>query len=134
MADDTQAELNRLYWETDASVGDIADRLDISRRALYDGIEPRPAGLRCDACGGELGYRNRTALENRVAECAECGLEVELEEESYAPEPQVEQLRDSGSLAPVRRVPAEGDGPVLGLALLTGLAAGALAAYLVRRG
>lgn len=128
-------ELNQLYWETDRSVSDIADQLEISRRALYDGIEPRPAGVACAECGAPLGYRNRTALENREAECAECGLTLELEEdEAYAAEPEVEQFRAASELSPVRRVPASGDGPVLGLLLLAGLAAGAFTVFWVRRG
>lgn len=74
----TRDELNRRYWESDASVSEIADELDISRRALYDGIEPLPAGVPCPACGGMLGFRNRTAAENQAVECAECGRELAL--------------------------------------------------------
>jgi transposase-like protein len=46
-----QAEANRLYWETDESVAEIARRFDLSRRALYDAIEPLPSGgrARCAA-------------------------------------------------------------------------------------
>ena len=38
------AEANRLYWETEQSVADIAQQLDISRRALYGAVRPLPAG------------------------------------------------------------------------------------------
>lgn len=76
----TREELNRRYWESDASVSEIADELDISRRALYDGIEPLSAGVPCPVCGGTLGFRNRTAAENQEAECPECGREMPLEE------------------------------------------------------
>lgn len=76
----TREELNRRYWESDASVSQIADALDISRRALYDGIEPLPAGVSCPACGGMLGFRNRTAAENQEVECTDCGRELSLED------------------------------------------------------
>jgi hypothetical protein len=136
MADDpnTRAELNRLYWETDASVADIGDRLDISRRALYEGIEPRPAGVPCSECGSPLVYRNRTALDNREAECLDCGHGEELGDQELVEDPEVEQYRHAAALAPVRRVSYEGHGPLLGIALLVGLAAGTLTVYWVRRG
>lgn len=129
---ETRRELNRLYWDSDASVAEIADRLDISRRALYDGIEPRPAGAPCPECGTPLGFRNRTALEAGEAECPACGRTGPVPE-GPTEEPQVEQERAAGPLSPTRRVPQPGGGPVLGLALLAGLALGALALYLYRR-
>lgn len=135
-------ELNRLYWESDESVADIADRLDISRRALYDGIEPRPAGASCPDCGASLGYRNRTAEENREAECPECGRKVELPAEVEArqavddapfEDPTVEQEQAAAAMAPARRVPPAGGSALLGLMLLLGIGIGALIAFLLRR-
>jgi hypothetical protein len=73
-------DANRLYWETNASVAEIADQLAISRRALYDAIEPRPAHAPCPECGVILVFRNRTAAERRRAECLECEMEMALEE------------------------------------------------------
>jgi hypothetical protein len=64
-----RAEANRLYWETDESVADIARRLDVSRRALYDAIEPLPAGTACDVCGAPMAYENRSA---RLADDPTC--------------------------------------------------------------
>lgn len=132
---DMLIELNHLYWETDRSVSDIADHLEISKRALYDGIEPRPAGVSCPECDAPLGYRNRTALENREAECPECAFTLDLEEdEPYGAEPEVEQFRAASELSPVRLVPTGGESPVLsGLLLLAALAAGAFTVYWVRR-
>lgn len=78
--DEIRAQVNRLYWSSDASVGDIAGQVGLSRRALYDAIEPRPAGRPCPECGSALGFRNRTAMENRQAECAECGHKATLAE------------------------------------------------------
>jgi predicted DNA-binding protein YlxM (UPF0122 family) len=31
-----EAEANRLYWQTETSVAEIADKLNVSRRALYE--------------------------------------------------------------------------------------------------
>lgn len=134
MADqDTREELNRLYWESEDSVGDIADRLDISRRALYDMIDPLPADAPCPECGATLGFRNRTNAENRDAECQECGREVRLDGELGDPEPELEQESRASSLSPTRRIPAEGSGPMLGAMLVAGMGIGATVASLLRR-
>jgi endogenous inhibitor of DNA gyrase (YacG/DUF329 family) len=131
---ETREQLNRLYWESDASVSEIADRLDISRRALYDGIEPRPAGVPCPECGDPLGFRNRTSAENGEAECGACGHVAELEDPAGVRPPQAEQQLHGAALSPTRRVPTTGSGPLLGLLLLVGLGIGALVAYVLRRG
>jgi opacity protein-like surface antigen len=71
------AEANRLYWETEDSVADIAERLEISRRALYDAVEPLPTGASCEVCGGPLTFENRsarTAGNEHCAVCAETGV------------------------------------------------------------
>lgn len=140
---ETRDELNRLYWQSDESVSDIADRLDISRRALYDGVEPAPAGVPCPECDGELGFRNRTTAESGEAECAECGHEVTLQTvrpEGVGHEPQLEQESAAAPLSPTRRVPPAGDGalsasgPGLGAMLLAGIGLGAAVTYVFRRG
>ena len=140
MAEDpTRAEINRLYWGSDDSVGDIADRLGVSRRALYDSIDPRPAGASCGDCGGPLEFRNRTALERREATCPGCGSEERVPREGGEPDPGedpgIERMARGARLAPVppRSVPTTASGPVLGGALLAGLAAGAAVGYLLRR-
>ena len=135
----TNDELNRLYWESDASVSDIADRLDISRRALYDGIVARPAGVACPECGAELTYRNRTALENREAECPKCGFDTELtqteepERTREAPEPGDAADDADQPIGPPRPLPTAGSGPVLGGAFVAGLTIGAMVTYLLNR-
>lgn len=127
---ETSAELNRLYWDSDLSVGDIADRLDLSRRALYDGIEPRPAGAPCPDCGEGLVFRNRTAQENGEAECPECGRTMELaDRHDDEAEPEVEQEWRAAPLSPMDR---PGSGPLLAIALLGGLALGVVLAYVKR--
>jgi hypothetical protein len=72
----TAAEANRLYWETEDSVAEIAERLEISRRALYEAVEPLPTDNVCSTCGGPLLFENRsarTAGESFCAVCAETG-------------------------------------------------------------
>lgn len=141
MAEDpTRAEINRLYWGSDASVADIADQLGVSRRALYDGIQPRPAHAACGACGSGLEFRNRTALERREATCPDCGTEETLRasEVSADPgeDPGIERMNRGAPLSPVppRAVPGAAGGAALGGALLAGLAAGAGLGFLLRRG
>jgi hypothetical protein len=41
--DTIAAEANRLYWETETSVADIAQQLELSRRSLYDSVDPLPS-------------------------------------------------------------------------------------------
>lgn len=126
-------EVNRLYWETDASVGDIADRLDISRRALYDAIQPAPAPVPCPECGGPLGYRNRTAREQGDAECGGCGAEVGVARDAVA------QEKEGGRMPPAVGSPLDLEtmnasrGLLLGGAVLTGVAVGALIGFIGRR-
>lgn len=136
------AQANRLYWETDASVADIAEQLDISRRALYDLIEPRTTDRSCPDCGSLLVLRNRTAMHRRHAECPECEVEISLDaatadatDAGRGVEPQVEQERAAGRLSPVASGPEgpSSSGPLLGGALVMGLAVGAAATYLVRQ-
>lgn len=68
-------EVNRLYWDTDDSVAEISNRLNVSRRAMYEMIEPMAAGIECASCGAELYYNNRSARGSGVARCLVCGKE-----------------------------------------------------------
>lgn len=139
MADEqSRSEVDRLYWETDTSVAAIADQLEISRRALYDAIRPRPIGLACVECGEDLVFRNRSAADRRQAECLACEIEVAVEsmpDDDDVAEPQVEQERAAARLSPLDRkpVPAPGHAAGLGLSLLAGLALGAVTGYLFRQ-
>ncbi|MEJ2184390.1 MAG: hypothetical protein P8Z36_00460 [Gemmatimonadota bacterium] len=126
-------EVNRLYWETDMSVADIADRLDISRRALYDAIEPAPAHVPCPECGATLGYRNRTSRERGEAECDACGAEVDVEATAPAGREQ-ERVTPTPVGPPMDLTTMDaGRGLLLGGALLTGVAVGALIGLFGRR-
>ena len=73
-----KARANALYWESDDSVNDIADGLDLSKGALYGLVDALPANEACPECGGGLEYPNRTAREKGFVTCPECGLEEEL--------------------------------------------------------
>jgi len=66
-------EANRLYWETDLAISEIADRLDLSRRALYDAIRPELADADCPDCGAPLVFPNRSARATGAAVCNSCG-------------------------------------------------------------
>ena len=70
---------NILYWDSDDSVNDIAEGLDLSKGTLYNLIRPRGAGLDCPECGVELEYPNRTARDKGFLTCPGCGLEEEEE-------------------------------------------------------
>lgn len=72
MTKQTAAEANRLYWFTETSVADIAEKLDLSRRALYDAIEPTAAGKTCSVCGAVLQYANRSARDAGQGTCFVC--------------------------------------------------------------
>ena len=65
-------EANRLYWDSDLSVADIADRLGRSRRALYDAVEPLPTETMCDVCGAPLVFLNRSARSSATTTCVTC--------------------------------------------------------------
>ncbi|MFH1766059.1 MAG: hypothetical protein ABIF09_17880 [Gemmatimonadota bacterium] len=70
-------EANRLYWESDQSVNQIGETLDLSKGVLYGLIAPFPAGLPCPGCGEEMAFPNRTARDKGFLACPECGMEEE---------------------------------------------------------
>ncbi|HSG49547.1 MAG TPA: hypothetical protein VLA43_17130 [Longimicrobiales bacterium] len=72
-------QANSLYWESDASVNEIAEKLDLSKGALYGVVEPLDAGTPCPECGGALEFPNRTARHKGLVSCPVCGMEEELE-------------------------------------------------------
>jgi hypothetical protein len=71
-------EANRLYWQTDTSVADIAEKLSISRRALYEVVQPENTGVTCSACGGDLEFVNRSAKASGLGRCKQCGTDSAL--------------------------------------------------------
>lgn len=66
--------VNRMYWDSDDSVNRIAERLDLSKGALYGLIEPAPTDGTCPDCGSSLSFGNRTARDRGLAECIACAL------------------------------------------------------------
>lgn len=80
-AEDTAREerANRLYWESESSVNDIAESMDISKGALYGMVRPLSAGIACPECGDEMEYPNRTARDKGFVHCPTCGLEEDEE-------------------------------------------------------
>lgn len=77
---DVVERANELYWESDRSVNQIADDLELSKGALYGIIEPESSGLGCPLCGDEVVYSNRTAKEREVLDCPTCDWDGNPEE------------------------------------------------------
>jgi hypothetical protein len=71
--DELVAEVNRIYWETDTPVTEMAEQLGISRRTIYDMLKPTSAAESCPVCGGDLVYPNRSARMGGEAVCSVCG-------------------------------------------------------------
>jgi len=70
-------EANRLYWESDQSVNQIGETLELSKGVLYGLIAALPSGFPCPQCGDEMVFPNRTAREKGFLACPECGMEEE---------------------------------------------------------
>ncbi len=70
-------EANHLYWESDQSVNQIGEILDLSKGVLYGLIAALPANLPCPGCGEEMAFPNRTAREKGFLACSSCGMEEE---------------------------------------------------------
>jgi DNA-directed RNA polymerase subunit RPC12/RpoP len=139
------AEANRLYWDTNTSVADIAEQFDVSRRALYDAVRPHPAGLDCPTCGQGLQYENRSARRDRQATCPECGVRIPVADTADAepeamkdPAPAPDQdlradARTDDAVGDSRDNDLRGRAVLLGSAAIAGVAIGTVAALLARR-
>jgi len=125
-------EANRLYWESDLPVAAIAERLDTSRRSLYELIEPCPAPGACPACGGSLGYANRTARDRGMTVCAACGAEVEAAEATERPPAAGSAADREAATGNTRPATRDMDERAVGIlaAAVAGVAAGALGVLL----
>ena len=104
------AEANRLYWESDLSVAEISERLELSRRALYASIRPLPSGGNCETCGGQLTFENRSARTSELATCLAC----DEPEQATAALPQAAPAEEGAS---VRLATAALAGAALGVLL-----------------
>ena len=67
-----QAELDRLYWQTDTSPAKIAAALGVPKTTLSQLATPLPAGVRCYFCREELNFGNRTELRAKEVRCRTC--------------------------------------------------------------
>ena len=71
------ARANELYWESDRSVNQIADEMELSKGMLYGMIRPLASGVACPRCSSDMEFANRTARERGLVTCPSCSLEVE---------------------------------------------------------
>jgi predicted RNA-binding Zn-ribbon protein involved in translation (DUF1610 family) len=69
---------NALYWDSHESVNEIAERLDLSKGALYGLVEPLATDEPCPDCGAPLEFSNRTARDKGLVVCPSCEFEEEL--------------------------------------------------------
>lgn len=127
-------ETNRLYWETEQSVAEIANQLGVSRRALYEVIEPMPAGLKCNRCKADLYFANRSAKAAGVARCLSCGDEREIGGGAAREEAPSVPPYSTGWPKVSRRVPSvsQRTAAITGFAI-AGVVVGAVATLLIRR-
>jgi hypothetical protein len=112
---------NELYWGSDESVNQIAERLDLSKSALYGRIGPLMSGCGCPVCGTEVEFANRTARDRDDLGCPACGWEGG-ESETVA----LDEEAETGARVP--SWPTGGDGR---RALLGGVFLGAAAGLLL---
>lgn len=149
--EDVAADANRLYWESELSVSAIAEKLGISRRALYEALEPEASGVGCPDCGQPLAYANRSAQLAGEAQCVGCGLEADVPvrrkgEPAVAPaasaraasileEPEAEQEEVAGPSAPLDldALALRERAVMIGGAALAGIVIGALAAFVAKK-
>jgi hypothetical protein len=134
-------EANRLYWETETPVADIAARFDLSRRALYEAVQPMPAHADCPECGVALCFENRLARRTRKATCPECGARIDVGSTTARPDPVIAQaVRVEGRSASARERynddrsnERRARAVLLSGAALAGVALGGVAAWLASR-
>lgn len=133
---------NRMYWESDDSVASIAARFDLSRRSLYEAVQPLPTGVLCQVCGEELAFENRLARKSGTATCPSCGASEEVAIETEAPamaaaarrgesrdgDATPDDSRDDAGTTDVRQRAV-----LLSGAALAGIALGGVATWLARR-
>lgn len=124
---DLTRRANELYWGSDESVNQIAERLDLSKSGLYGMVGPLMSGSGCPVCGTEVEFANRTARDRDELECPACGWEGG-ESETVA----LDGDGDDGARLPALPTDGEGRRALLGGVLL-GAAAGLLLFGFTRR-
>ncbi len=124
-------EANRLYWNSETSVGEIANQLGISRRSLYELLEPQPTGVPCGECGTETVFANRSSHTAGLARCPACGAETAVPAARRQAEPEVERAIEPAPVTNGKR--AFPRHLTIGSAALVGVVIGAIAALLATR-
>ena len=66
------AELDRLYWNTDLTVGDIAELVGLPATGLNRHASPLPADVRCYLCRNELAFTSRSQRSEQRVRCYAC--------------------------------------------------------------
>lgn len=135
----TPDRVNRLYWESDETVSDIAKQLEMSQSTLYAALEPRPTGIACSRCGASTQYLNRTGRAAGEAVCSACGTVTAAANGEQAQPVAAPEMGGEGATEKLRRfkedlsaVPAERAALIGGAAAL-GVALGAAAVKVVRK-
>ena len=127
-------EANRLYWQTERSVADIAGTLGVSRRVLYELIQPESTGVSCGACGSEVVFVNRSARASGSGRCPQCGAECEIESDADEAQDTIPPYAPGWpSAAEVSADEFRERALKIGGAAVAGVLLGALAALLVTR-
>lgn len=93
---------NQAYWQSNASVNELAERFDLSKSALYSLIAPLPAPGSCPTCKGRVEYPNRTARDKDLVQCPACGFEGSAAEAAATPDADLLEDR-SAALDPAPR-------------------------------
>jgi hypothetical protein len=105
-----RAEVNRLYWWSEEPVARIADQLDVSRRALYDIVEPLGTGAPCPSCGTELNFANRSARQHGDAVCPGCGVQSYVDPDGDRARAEEMRYGTGDGRTPAARMEPSGDG------------------------
>ncbi len=142
-ATDVAARANELYWHSDESVNQIARSLDLSKGMLYEIVVPLGAEISCPHDCGELVWSNRTARDRGFVGCTGCGFEDEEDQVRTLLELRQDlEGTELGAVPPTepeeRRAivldpPSLRLETLLGIAALTGLAAGLVLGGFFRR-
>lgn len=97
------AELDRLYWNTDLTVGDIAELVGLPATGLNRHASPLPADVRCYLCRNELAFTSRSQRSEQRARCYACGCSRRAGTHRHHRSIDWRDLRPGGSLIVVRQ-------------------------------
>ena len=66
------SQLDHLYWNTDLSVAEIAERLGLPASQLSLYTTPQPSGVRCYLCHADLAFTSRSQRNGQRLRCRTC--------------------------------------------------------------